>query len=395
MWQFDRSRALDDQTCERKRWWGHHYRGTGIARIAKSLPLCFGSAYHEGAESLLAQEGGDVASERAAAYIQRTFEERKVEVEEGYAVYGAREQYVIAEALVRAWDAYCSKAFHEQFEVIEIEQEGRAEIALNLTLLYRPDGLVRERLTGDYYLVSWKTASMFSQQSMDALKVDMQSMSEVWGVQQDHPDVVIEGVLYILCVKGQRRFDKYLGFKTQSTPLAYCWRRDGVTEEDAEFAWTYEYTTEEGRSTKLGKGFRKYLVDEGYPGGVKAWIAALVAQEITPRHINALEGVFPQSLPVRRENWEIERWKRQIVSQEKRIEQRVKAVEMAAMTGPDAFEETLDREFRQCTKACFDYNSRCQFYDCCFTPAIGADPLASGLYRIRQSNHPESVEDAE
>ena len=394
MWQFDRSRALTFQACPRKRWWEFHYNSTGIQRVRKSLPLQFGSAFHEGAESLLANEGGDKAAERAGEYIDRAFSSEKIELEEGYASYGAREQHVIAEALVRAWEAQCGLAFRQQFEVIEIEREGRALVAPDVELLYRPDGLVRERLTGDYYLVSWKTASTFTQATINSMRVDMQSMSEVFGVQSDHPDIQIEGVLYIPAVKGQRRFDKYLGFKTQSTHLAYCWRRDGATEEDAEFAWTYEYITEDtGKSTKLGKGFRKYLVDEGYPGGVKGWVEALARQEITPRHINALEQVFPQSLPVHREQWEIDSWKRQIVSQEKRIEQRVRAVEAAAMTGGEAYAETLDREFPQHTRSCYDYASQCPFYECCFVPAVASDPLASGLYQVRLSNHPEAVVD--
>ena len=167
--------------------------------------------------------------------------------------------------------------------------------------------------------------------------------------------------------------------------------RKGPTSDEDEWAWQYGWATEElnektGKmvQTKLGKGFRKVLVADAYPGGVKTWIAALAAQEITPRHISALEAIFPESLPVSRRADEIESWKRQVVSQEGRVKQRVLAVEQA-----HGDVEVLDREFPQHTQRCFDYMSKCSFFDICFNPAVKADPLGSGLYTIRSANHPE------
>lgn len=195
----------------------------------------------------------------------------------------------------------------------------------------------------------------------------------------------IEGVLYIFAIKGQRRMDDFLGFKTQDTLLAYCWKRAGVTKDEDEFAWKYKWPSEiEGRKfEQLGKGFRRFPVWEAYPGGVKAWIDSLVAREITPRHLNPFEAIFPESLPISRRADEIESWRRQIVSQESRVRQRAKAVEEA-----HGDEEVLDREFPQHTQNCYSYNSPCQFFDACFKPAVHADPLGSGLYMPRVPNHP-------
>ncbi len=194
----------------------------------------------------------------------------------------------------------------------------------------------------------------------------------------------IEGVLYLFVVKGQRRMDDYLGFKTQDSPLAYGWKRDQGT--DTEWAWRYKWPSEEEgkKFSQLPKGFRKCSIWDNYPGGVAAWITDLAAREITPRHINPFEAIFPNSLPVSRRADEIESWRRQIVSQEGRIRQRVKAVEEA-----HGDEATLDREFPQHSARCFDYQSKCSFYEACFTPSVHADPLGSGLYQIRISNHPE------
>jgi hypothetical protein len=406
VWQIDRSRVLDFLACPRKRWYGFHFDGVGIQRISKSLPLVFGDAFHQAAEIFLT--GGDVeaAVARAVNFLNLTFSINGVDLESEKAnviAYGIEEQKAIVEGLIRGWCLTRRDDFLAQFEVIEVEQEGKASLSPTMELMFRPDALVREKLSGDLYVVSWKTASTFGPYTINQINTDMQSMSEVWGIQNTQLDYNstdpkcdfgsgwrIEGVLYLFGVKGQRKMDDYLGFKVQNTPLAYGWVRKGNTEDEDEWAYTYSWTTEEMNTktgklmgTKLGKGFRKVPIWSDYPGGVKAWIEDLHAQRITPRHINPFEAIFPASQPVMRRPDEIESWKRQTISNEGRVQARVRAAELEPTV------EILDREFPQSTARCYDYMSRCQFWECCFTPAVQADPLASGLYQIRTSNHPE------
>lgn len=248
-----------------------------------------------------------------------------------------------------------------------------------ITLLFRPDAVVRERATGDIYVVSWKTESSHGPWSMNRAQTDMQSMSEAFGVQKVL-GVRVEGVLYLWAVKGTRKKDDYLGMYTQDTPLAYGWQRK-MADGTVEWAWRYKWASDEpGRMwEQLPKGFRKVSIWDNYPGGVKAWVEDLGAQLIRPFHLNALEGVFPQSLPVSRRGDEIERWREQIVGQERRVR------EDAGRAQEHGY---LEAGFPQYTHSCFAYNSRCPFWDCCFTPAVAADPIGSGLYQIRVPNHP-------
>ncbi len=444
--QVDRSRILDFQSCPRKRWYGYHAKGGGLQRVSKSLPLVFGDAFHQAAEIFLSGGDVDAAVARAVNFLNLTFSLNGVDLGDEKATnYGVEEQKAIVEGLIRGWCIFKRPAFLEAFEVLEVEQEGRAALTrhskyveidrfpateeqaaqgieyisfkkelkdcgdADIELMFRPDALVREKLTGDFYIVSWKTASTFGQYTVNQMNSDMQSMSEVWGIQNTHspntphaytadgdiivppfPHANIEGVLYLIAVKGQRKFDDYLGFKVQNTPLAYGWVRKGVTEDEDEWAHSYGWATEEvnpktGKNvqTKLGKGFRKVSIWDNYAGGVKAWIDDLSQGRITPRHINPFEAIFPESLPVSRRADEIESWRRQIVSQEGRVRQRVRAVEAEPTV------ETLDREWPQHTARCYDYMSRCQFWDACFVPSVTSDPLSSGLYQIRSANHPE------
>lgn len=405
VFETDRSGILSWQKCPRDRYYSRHFQGKGLEKVRKSLPLVFGAAFHEGSENLLLNKGIESAVSRALLYLNLAFSVEGVDLEEKQTMYAVEEQRAIAEGLLRAWWIAKGERFLEDFEVLEVEKEGRAELAPGLVLMFRPDALVRERMTGDLYIVSWKTASTFGAYTINSIQTDMQSMSEIWGRTRDHDGPnhpygavnAIEGVLYLFAVKGQRRMDDYLGFKVQNTPLAYGWVRKGPTPDEDEWAWQYGWATEEMNEktgklvqTKLGKGFRKVGVWDNYPGGVKAWVDALAANEIAPRHISAFESIFPESLPVSRRADEIESWKRQVVGQETRVRAIAKEVEaIASVAQPHEMDYVLDTDFPQHTARCFDYNSKCSFFDICFNPAIKSDPIGSGLYTIRTANHPE------
>jgi hypothetical protein len=443
----DRSRVLAFQSCPRSRYLGYHYQETGLQRKAKALPLLFGSAFHEGCPDLLA---GDVetAVYRAMKFLNDAFAAKGVgfdgeEISDVAAAmqYGMEEQCALAEGLLRAWFAYEGERFLSTFEVLEVEKEGRAyltneysstvvegsvaryengvhtselrEIQDNsLVLMFRPDALVRERETGDLYVISWKTCSTFTKRTVDQAKHDMQSMSEVWGIEQNfvrdrlnkidsglHKESMfgvekVEGVLYKFIVKGQRRKDNWDGLYKQGSHLVYGWVKLATEKSEfPEWSWCYEFETEDGKSSRLGKGWQKKPIWSAYPGGVKAWVEALAKGEIFPRHVNALEAIFPQAMPVERRADEIEHWKAQVIAQEVDVEHNVQLVRSAerlpeGQTGFVNYEELLDMNFPQHTHSCSAY-SGCPFLDVCWNPEIGRDPLGSGLYEPRSANHPE------
>lgn len=419
----DRSRVLSYQRCPRRRYWEYHAFGTGIQRKAKSLPLVFGSAFHEGSELMLR---GDVegAILRAQLFLSNIFADHGVSFDreemsdvEKAALYGAEEQSALAEALLRGWWAYEGESLLEGFEVLEVEREGRATLTPakpyepewqdmgggraapavlaqeEMVLLFRPDALVRERSTGDLYVISWKTCATFGVKTVREAKVDMQSCSETWGREQAG-DVKIEGTLYKFATKGKRMQDDWDNLWKQDSFLIYGWKklaRDG----DENWSWTYRWSDPMEINPKtgkpvghtLGKGWQKVPIWREYPGGVKAWIEGLAANQIFPRHTSALAAAFPSALPVSRRPDEIERWKRQIVAQELKVARDVERV--ADERNMDIQAELLDELFPQYTSSCEDY-SGCPMHAVCWTPAVGQDPVGSGLYTIRTvTNHPE------
>lgn len=214
MVEVDRSRIISYQQCPRQRYLAYHACGKGLQRKDKSLPLQVGSAFHAGAECLL-QGDIETAVYRAIKYLADAFSARGVGMDgedhtDQSLLYSAQEQAALAEGLIRGWGLERLPEFLSTFEVIEVEREGREILnrgrshreTLNpdnddsgtievidsddLVLMFRPDALVRERLSGDYYLISWKTCSTYTKRTLEQARHDMQSMSEVFGVEATH-----------------------------------------------------------------------------------------------------------------------------------------------------------------------------------------------------------------
>jgi len=190
-------------------------------------------------------------------------------------------------------------------------------------------------------------------------------------------------VIYKHIVKGKRSLDKWDGLYKQNSPLIYGWLKRGDTPEMDEWSWCYEWEKEDGSgSSRLGKGWRKVPIWREYEGGVKAWIDDLHHQRVFPRHLNALQSVFPVQTPVERRADEVEHWIVQTQMQELGIGERLKMVE-------DGF--SLDHTFPQHTHSCHSF-SGCPFIPICWE---GAPAEPGELYQIRTANHPEKGDDNE
>src|SRR5271156_2274855 len=174
----DRSRILAAQRCPRERYLAYRHLGTGLQKKSKGLPLQFGSAFHEGSEVLLWPQVSpdnkariEIAVNTAKKFLRTQFEVSAVSLDgetpddlQKAMEYGQEEQMALAEGLLRGWWVYEGEAFLENFEVIEVEQEGRATLAgsihgqcpncrdnscykhdNDLVLMFRPDALVRDK----------------------------------------------------------------------------------------------------------------------------------------------------------------------------------------------------------------------------------------------------------
>lgn len=128
IFETDRSAILSFQKCPRDRYYSRHFAGKGIEKLRRSLPLVFGAAFHVGTEPLLLGKGIEAAVASALLHLNLAFSAESVDLEEKQTMYAVEEQRAIAEGLLRAWWIEKGQQFVDEFEILEVEAEGRAEL---------------------------------------------------------------------------------------------------------------------------------------------------------------------------------------------------------------------------------------------------------------------------
>lgn len=458
----DRSRVLKYQQCPRARYYSTEIYGRGIQPIRMSIPLVVGQMVHAGLAELLQLCANGWGGEKdldatLSNVVVGALEEYDKEVkargftldpeEEAFQVYS--EQKALIEAMIRVWALRRLPGFLEQFEVLEVEREDqfplttkrtqkicpdmvsfhqRAEnqiktcptckgkgnidvIEDDIVWMSRADGLLRERASGDLYVLSFKTSADWNDFKDKEARIDMQGMSELYAIEQrlhrerrktDAPYEsyeAIAGVQMEFLLKGRRSRDKETKQYLQDSILVRPYFKDGGGLMEDEYAWKYwthcdgPHVTSGGKKCpgdanhSLGKGWYRVPIWEYMP--IKEWIQLLHEGSIQPDAGDALEGLVVSPMPFFRHQEEIESWRLQVESQEAKIAEIRRG---AATDWPDDMKFYLDRNFPQHREACFKYGEKhsCQFLDVCFGN-IG-DPLESGLFQLRKAHHAAEAE---
>ena len=393
----NRSQIVEAQRCPRKRWWSQfslpapcqcgrkpscpHCLGTGtvtgIEPLRQRAPLLLGRAVHRALDYLLQNGLGGLeeAVSLAHAMYEAELEGRgldlKVSEEQAYV---ASEQMALGEALVRLAALRVVPRLLDRYHVVWTERALEAPLAEGVTLWGRVDALLREKSTGDLYLLSWKTkggASLDERATEDA-QHDDQGLSETWLVEEwlegqrgDLPTQT-SGVIMVWLLKGDRREQpKGSGQWQQSSPLIRAYRRfNDAGEAEWAHSWYWEHN---GSRHTLGKGWER-LDAWTMEGGVKGWIDRLATGTVQPLAPSPLDTQFVVSSPYYRQPHDINDWVSQATGQE------AEAGLLASSGHPMWF-------FKQHRHSC-SYPSRCEFYDLCWSaPHKREDPLGNGFVR--------------
>ena len=362
--------------------------------------------------------------------------------EDAYYVYS--EQAALAEALIRAYATVVLPKLLERFEVVEVERDDHAAFTsddetFTLNWGYRADALLMERDSLDLYILSLKTTKEFDRRKANDAERDMQGLSEVAAVDQrlqkwhqtlvkgretwgsgyesyhdEIPDWFVHrfdegaspsvlGVKMEYALKGRRsEYPKGSGQSFYTSPLIRPWytdgtytpKRKGASSVPEGYACMWEFQDDLGGNHTLGSGWRPRNIWEA-PGGVKGWIETLATTSIQGKEPGYfLEQAFVLPPENFRNEDDIKRWERRMVFAEERLmegEMKVKSWYTAEMS-PDntdlsEYEDNLDRYFPPHSNSC-SYPGPCAYLSVCYGPkAYLFDPLASGLYEPRHSNH--------
>ena len=413
------------------------------------IPLATGIYTHEGLSLLLQGKPIDEAVSIATGNYWKEIRRRGIQIDPGEdAAYVADEQCALVEGMLRAYEKVQLPRLLDQYEIVETERDETWPMSewtedagsdfpkdYILNWMARADALLKEKCSGDLYVVSYKTASQWDSRKSRENEHDMQGLSEVAAMEYRlhtyHPiakqacygpagdaetiaaqlfcdqnmspklrDLLAElpnppriaGVKMEFLLKGSRYKSKTDGDRIiQQSPLIRGYQRmNAPTSGDpADLGWKREYTGEDGRSHRLDyRTWKAFNVWE-QPGGVKDWIELLYQKIIQPEAGDVLDMQFVNPIPYFRNDDDMRDWYEQTVVQERRVAESVQIIKDAIAQYGWASPEVrslMNIHFPQYRRSC-DFPSQCSFVDICFGSNVTSDPVASGLYMIREPHH--------
>lgn len=442
----DRSRVLTSHTCPRKRFLEYELDTPegpgGVVPTRLNMDLVVGSAFHRGIQSLLlayhvekpvsttvddavkdALEGGadwpgfwPLVKSRGLVLSDK---------EDAYYVY--HEQAALVEALIRGYEAFVLPRLVDRFLVVEVEREDVGNFpGTNGNVIkfgMRADALLLEKDSNDLYVLSLKTTKEWGKKQEDSNGHDMQGLTEAMVVEErlrgwaeilDLGGLSVDdgiygeetvprwfrerhasgalpqvfGIKMEFALKGRRgEYPSGSGVWTYSNPLIRPWKKSDDLGEP-QYAFMYEFQDELGGNHRLGKGWRRVNIWEDI--GVKAWIELLKDRSIQgfePGRGLAQQFVLPQEYY--RNEEDMKDVEDEVVGQEEFIREGVGVVRQAQEAGDErGLRKALGKYFRKQTRSC-DWPTKCEYQPVCFGPReYTLNPLASGLYQIREANHP-------
>lgn len=398
-----RSQILLGQTCQAKREFSYHWGGRGVETTFANDDLALGTAVHAGLESLLkslllgeVSSGGVVEAAEIARQSMIKACEQGLEVQSGSpfallpetAALLAEEQANLAYALVWTFGQRQLPAVLDKFNAVEIEPEicwllGFSSSGIEtvgdlanypeekaIVMMSRPDAILRNRMSGQLWTASWKTAKRLDATAIERLEYDVQTWTEGLAVQAKYGEAS-SGAFYSYFLKGDRPFDAKIGAKRYVSPLVRPYCLD-IGVDGPQYRAVGKWIDGAGKERRLGAGWGR--LDIWKTLDMPEWLKLLDSGSIQPeagRDWLAEAVVVPDSRPFNSAH--AERWRRKALQQEGDWVSILRGERFAAQ------DET----------GCHAYNRKCTFYGVCWRGEMIEDQIASGGKRLRTvSNHP-------
>ncbi len=300
----------------------------------------------------------------------------------------AREAAAWIEAAMWVWVLERLPWLKKEFEVVAVEQELQMPLGVLLCRHYgdvdmpripienchlcvgtgdrpvvwmsRPDMILRRRSDSALFVMDFKSSGF----KEDAASIDLTLQhkvlvyAQIAAVEHAYGEPVT-GYLYEGFYKGQNREDKRLGFKRRYSPLAwaYCSPSDGLSRASVD-----------AENWRLGTA--RLIKD--LPGWT---IKDYVAEVLTPEQRQGQLMYSAESIGANPA--QVERWKKQVLTEE---------AQWQAWHAAGADLESLPQNDDHCMR----YRGEpCSYLSACWDEAVRQDPVGSGKYQARTTNHPE------
>jgi hypothetical protein len=419
----DRSRILSYQTCPRQRFLQYHALGTGIVPTKKSIPLTTGTAIHRGIQILLLT--GDIEKAVEIALSEYTEYISKYELEDTEdQLFTVNEQKCLIEGLIRVYGIVQYPKLISEYEVLEVEKEIgwnlvdsiheeehciiagiqikqedciyciKDKIAINnITIMSKPDAILRDKSTNGLVVYSLKTSSSWNDTNEKQNKYDDQGISELIAVenyykykqslkacQLGNDSIEVEAIKMDFLIKGQRTLmanGDGTKIKIQNSFIVHPYLLDSGFMNQ----WSIKYTK--------AKGWKRVNIWEHM--SMKEWIDFLFSDlydAITGQGDE--KGVIVSPVPYNRSTEDVKAWLNQNRYKESLVSQQLNELKELEPNLPgyretdnEKYKLKLDQYFWQDRHSCFQYGGFCPYSLVCWE----GERVASLSYESRTPHH--------
>lgn len=377
MIEISRSEVDTRATCETKNFNEYHYGGTGLSRVAQSLPLSSGIALHEANARVLLAGGASPVLDAAIQHGLNAYQEKVLKRglqnhPKDLVKFTVGEQRALIEALVRGWVRYRVPDLLEHYEVIEVEREHRVHLAFEVYQNIRFDATLRPRGTNYVVVMDEKSTANESADWAERLRRSNQTHLYVPAA-EDIYGMYAAGVQYEGMFKGARRkgTGKWEDRKLQGSQLVYGYKgpsKTGVT------AYQVEGTTK--------KGWEKFAVWEEPGLTIADWMDNYISPDV-------LSGLYQSVPPWRPLESDMEDNRKLLAKREIEWRQKIEPGIKLSLTAPEEVPEWTSKNLLKNREACLKFGGdhRCPMWDICYDRTVAGDPLGSGLYEPRKDHH--------
>ena len=387
--------------CRRKRFLEYHAKGMGIQKVGMAVGLSTGSLFHkmlEGVTKYISENKKTIPEEELDKVISASQEDYTKECRERPLVSPApeaesRRQAALAESLARGWVHYRLPRLLERYEIIASEKEEWITLGNGVKIMRRSDAVLRRREDGALFVMDFKTTGRsITDKILENWKYAFALHADALSVEQNMGSPCMGVLIELVCTGGRNKttkeavnhptgvisYSKFVrGYRYPESPINMARGISGSAT-----TWVHSLKPTKGKiwnSFELSDGEGP---EEGaYPGGVKAWVAEKITDEVFQ------ETFFSHT--INKTQTEMERWAKQTSAQELFIREGLEAMK----TDPEG---TLDRYFPgNFDQGCHNhplYHNKCNMFDCCFGNK-GIDELINeGTYKQREPHYEKEIE---
>jgi hypothetical protein len=399
--------------CDRYGYLKYFYNGTGVELAsARSVEMSRGSAIHSGVDCLWR---GKTAHEAIATAKNLYLFESK----DSLNLLPASTREEVNEELcdsiegaIWLWYIVRLPALLQENEYIGSEYKIITDLTDELSLLAKPDAIIKARATGRF--LNWSLKTEKSHQAFSkhasalidtggltecisaAMTVGDGDLRNIAGTLMEY--LVVgeldkeEPIVWHPCVRGWRRE------KPWPTGLAVENHNDYVDPETLpkvyEYAWRWKFdnpsydpdgpkSSQKNPKTKslsAADGWSRFRARD-YPGGIEMWVRNLLAQKFVPK-LDPLPELCYYPVPYERKGSEVESFLVQAVQTQTQVNRNLEALQDGRLS--------IDQAFPQRRGNCLRYGKdyRCEMWAICFEGGL-ADPNAFGYVQRKSSTDRE------